>query len=140
MKWTAHAPPFIYLCCQFTGCPNWDKMADYQIGDLYSKNREGNPKPIQPGGPGTIVTQPAQPSNTQYQSFTPATNPIPYNEKAAMFFPLCSHAIRCYEIIQCSWQGAPAAFLVCPMCNIIQDIYQPPSLILDTAITPMIYG
>jgi hypothetical protein len=110
------------------------------IGTLYPKNHEGYPKPQQPGGIGTQVTQPIQPSNTVYQPFTPATNPIPVNERSAFFFAGCGHCFRSWEVIQDSVNGAPAALLCCPLCNYVQAIYQPPSVILDTNITPQIYG
>jgi hypothetical protein len=116
-------------------------MSDPVIGQLYQPhNRGGYPTPQQPGGIGSQVTDPTQPSLTQYQPYTPATNPIPYNERSAMFFPGCGHCIRSWEVVFDTVANAPAALLLCPLCGYIQNIYQPPSLILNTTITPMIYG
>src|ERR1700676_3904164 len=79
---------------------NNPRFVNPEIGSLYRQST-GYPKPKQPGGVGTLVTAPQQP-DTIYSNppYTPVTNPTPYNERAAMFFPNCGHAIREWEIIQ----------------------------------------
>jgi hypothetical protein len=116
-----------------------------QIGQLYRPVRPGYPVPQQPGGPGTVVVDPTQPCtiypNGQNPSaYTPQTNPTPYAERAAMFFPACGHAIRSWEAVVDEYNGAPAAFILCPLCSYIVDILQPPSLAFDVNINPLILG
>lgn len=99
------------------------------------------PKPVQPGGAGNIVTDPRQPEIVYTNPpYTPATNPTPYNERAAYFFGGCSHCIRSWEIKQTTLNGAPAKLVCCPLCGWVQSIHQPPDSIMNVNETPIIYG
>jgi hypothetical protein len=120
-------------------------MADPQIGMLYKPVRPGYPVPKQPGGPGTVITDPTQPctiypNGVNPSAYTPQTNPTPYAERAAMFFSPCGHCFRAWEVAIDGVGGAPAALILCPLCSYIADILQPPSLALDVNINPLILG
>jgi hypothetical protein len=118
-------------------------MADPQIGTLYYPNgRPGYPKPFFNG---TVVTDPTQPvtvypNNQPPGYYTPTTNPTPYNERAAWAFPGCGHAIMEWEVVIDAYEGAPAAYILCPLCSYIQDRYQPPDLALNVNKNPIILG
>jgi hypothetical protein len=118
-------------------------MSSPAIGQL-APQHVGYPTPAQPGGPGTVVTDPTQPSviypNNQPPAFyTPTTNPTTYNERAAMFFPACSHAIRSWEVLWDAVDGQQMALIVCPLCQYIVNIMTPEQA-LNTNINPLILG
>ena len=120
-------------------------MSDPVIGMLYRPNRPGYPTPKQPGGVGNVVTDPTQPctiypNGGNPSAYTPQTNPTPYAERAACWFPGCGHAIRSWEVAIDSVGGAPAALILCPLCSYIVDIYQPPDLVLNVNLCPLILG
>ena len=93
----------------------------------------------QPNGPGTQVIPTQPPVIYNNPPYTPATNPTPYNERAAMFFPGCGHCIRSWEVQLDTVDCETMALLLCPLCHYIQAIYDP-AIILNTSIVPVIYG
>ena len=100
-------------------------MPDPVIGTIW-RRRHGGPLYTQPGGPST-PTIPTQPPSPQ-----PPTIPVyvgPPQEHLGRFYPGCGHSIMSYEIALDTVGGAPAALVLCPMCEYIQSIYQPPSLL-----------
>jgi hypothetical protein len=118
-------------------------MGNPFVGQLQPQH-EGYPDPLQPGGPGTQVTDPTQPSvvyqnGTPPNFYTPTTNPTPYNERAAMFFPACGHAIRSWEVRWDAVNGDTMALIVCPLCGYLVDILTPQEA-LDVNINPLILG
>jgi len=115
-----------------------------QIGQLQPQHA-GYPTPSQPGGIGTPVTDPTQPC-TVYPNggppptaYTPQTNPTPYNERAAMFFPGCGHAIRSWEVRWDAVNGEQMALICCPLCGYLQDILTPEAA-LSVYQNPLILG
>ena len=101
-------------------------MPDPSVGSLQPVS--WLPPPYQPGGPGTPVIFPAETVNTQL------------NEKTGMFFPGCGHSIMHWEISWDSLGGQPVALVKCPLCGWINSIWNPASLIEDTAQYPFIFG
>lgn len=103
-------------------------MADPVLGGLYLNPQRYYPIPTQPGGPGT-PTVPAQPPVEETRVVTQPPYVGPPQEHLGRFFPGCGHSIMSYEIARTTIGGAPAALVLCPLCNYIQNIYQPPSLL-----------
>ena len=79
-------------------------MAEPVVGDLLPEPYQ--PKPKQPGGPGTPVTDPTQ----------------TVGEHVGMFMPGCSHSINSYNIQQTTIDGIQQILACCPMCGWVQRI------------------
>lgn len=83
-----------------------------ETGILYEQNRKYLPTFTQPGGQGTSVF-PAQQTG----------------ELVGRFIAGCGHAFEAWTIYSDSCNGVQSAFLCCPVCNFIQQIFTPYNLI-----------
>jgi hypothetical protein len=118
------------------------QMANPQIGELYAQPRPGYPTPVQPGGAGNPVVDPAQPAviyiDTPENGYTPATNPTAWAEKANMYQSGCGHTLRSWDIRSDTVNGAPALVQTCPLCGWLAAIWQPPSVFYDNFANPIV--
>lgn len=115
-------------------------MADYVVGQLYEPKNRPYPPAKQPGGIGSVVTDPTQPPVIYgTPPYTPATNPTAYNEKATLYTAGCGHAFMMWELIQVGISGVPMMLIACPLCGYIQNIMTIEQA-LNTNLNPNIYG
>lgn len=125
------------------------------IGSIFPRG-DSYPQTQQPSGPGTPVVAPLQPAATPSGQISVPPFPIyvgPPIEKMTRFFAGCNHGFMEWEIRFGSttlfggvpygkgkygvgpYSGGsggivgPAAFLLCPLCGYVQNIYFPASLI-----------
>lgn len=82
------------------------------------------PKPSQPGGPGTPITDPVQ---TVY-------------EKNGFYYPGCGHSINSYDVVREAVDGIPSAIARCPICGWVEIIFTPASLFDNMPGSQILFG
>lgn len=82
-------------------------MADPILGELLPVPYL--PSSSQPGGPGTIVTDPTQ----------------TVQEKNGFYYPGCGHSVNSYDVSRSAVGGVPSAIVKCPVCGYVEQIYTP---------------
>lgn len=97
-------------------------MADPQVGQLWPLG-DDYPTPVQPGGPGTVVTSPPQ----------------DIGEKIGMWTTGCGHFFNNWAIYKVAVGGVPSALVCCPLCGYISRIITPYDLI-NTDANAIIFG
>ena len=85
-------------------------MADPFLGELLPVPYV--PTPSQPGGPGTVVTDPVQ--NIQ--------------ELNGYYHPGCGHSVNSYDVARAAVGGIPSAIVKCPICGYVEKIFTPYTL------------
>jgi hypothetical protein len=96
-------------------------MADPFVGGLFPPDKE-YPAAKQPGGPGTIVTDPIQSDG----------------EKIGLFVAGCGHFFNSWMIQKIAVSGTASAVIGCPVCGYCQRIITPYDLINDNQVNPII--
>lgn len=86
------------------------KMADPVIGELLPVLYL--PKSDQPGGIGTVVTDPTQ----------------TVEEQNGLYHPGCGHSVNSYDVSRAAVGGITSAIVKCPICGYVEAIFTPASL------------
>lgn len=103
-------------------------MSDLTVGMVFPRD-DGYPAAKQPGGAGTPVTNFPQ-TSTVPQGVPEMVSGVP---QVPMGLWVCTsgHWFNHWDVRCQGVAGVPSAFLVCPICSIIQRILTPFSLIYD---------